>query len=175
METAAPSENTLANELAHPLGEDTTTPPKVTRKFLVGELPKTLALGTPREVETGYLCVEKEGPEMFIRRSGDSATLCYRIETGLRQSEVETPLSPEQLAILWPLTDGRRACKKSYEFLFGEVPLTLDIYQGRLNWLRIAEAEFKGRIAAESFSVPPWLYREITDIIAYRNSNLSRE
>ena len=167
METPASPENTPANESAPPL--------KVTRKFLVSELPKTLALGTPREVENGYLCVEKDGPEMFIRRSEDSATLCYRTETGLRQHELGTPLSQEQLAILWPLTENRRACKKSYQILLGDVPLTIDLYQGRLNWLRIAEAEFKGRAAAESFSVPSWLYREITDIIAYRNSNLSRE
>jgi CYTH domain-containing protein len=175
METPLPAENAPSPEAPAEAASVPQPPPTVTRKFLVSELPKTLALGAAREIETGYLCVEKDGPEMFIRRDGTSAALCYRTDSGLQHQELETPLSPEQLAVLWPLTEGRRACKKSYQFLFGDVPMTLDMYQGRLNWLRIAEAEFKGRGAAESFSVPSWLYREITDIIAYRNSNLSRE
>jgi CYTH domain-containing protein len=147
----------------------------VTRKFLVGSLPKTLALGEGRSVENGYLCVEKDGPEIFIRRAGDSAVLCVRSDSGLDHSETEVPLTPAQLKVLWPLTEGRRACRVSHQFTLDEVPITLDIYEGRLNWLRIAEAEFKGRRAAELFSVPSWMYREVTDIIAYRNSNLSRE
>lgn len=150
-------------------------PPTVTRKFLVGDLPKTLVLGEGRSIENGYLCVEKDGPEMFIRRTDDSATLCVRSDSGLDHSETQVPLTPGQLQTLWPLTEGRRACRISYQFTLHDIPITLDMYQGRLSWLRIAEAEFKGRRDAELFSVPAWLYREITDIIAYRNSNLSRE
>lgn len=158
-----------------PAEEPTSSPPTVTRKFLVGEIPKTLSLGQGFSVEHGYLCVEKDGPEIFIRRTEQSADLCVRSDSGLQHTQHEVTLNAEQTAALWPLTEGRRACKVTHRLQLGEVPLTLDLYEGRLNWLRIAEAEFKGRRAAESFSVPPWLYREITDIVAYRNSNLSRE
>jgi CYTH domain-containing protein len=126
-------------------------------------------------VENGYLSVEKDGPEIFIRRQGTSGVLCVRTDSGLQHAQTEVALSPEQLAVLWPLSEGRRACKVSHQLQLDNIPVTLDLYQGRLNWLRIAEAVFKGRGAAEAFEVPPWMYREITDIAAYRNSNLSRE
>jgi CYTH domain-containing protein len=161
---------------AAPPHETEAPPPQpVTRKFLVGELPKTFQLGQGQTVENGYLCVEKDGPEIFIRRTDDAAMLCVRTDSALEHSETQVALTPEQVQVLWPLTESRRARRVSYRFTIGDIPMSLDKYEGRLNWLRIAEAEFKGRRAAEDFIAPPWLYREITDIIAYRNSNLSKE
>lgn len=150
-------------------------PLKVERKFLVGELPKVLNLNEGRHISQGYLAVENGGAEVRILRTGDKGTLCVKTGSGQNQMETEVPLSNEQLAALWPLTEGRRMSKVSYTVDIGETPVSLDMYEGQLSWLRIAEAEFKSYQSADNFTPPPWFHREVTDVHAYRHSNLARE
>ena len=150
-------------------------PVRVERKFLVGELPKVLNLNQGRHVSQGYLAVEAGGAEVRILRTGDKGTLCVKTGSGQNQMETELPLTGEQLAALWPLTEGRRMSKVSYSVDIGETPVSLDMYEGQLSWLRIAEAEFKSYQSADNFSPPPWFHREVTDVHAYRHSNLARE
>lgn len=150
-------------------------PVKVERKFLVGELPKVLNLNEGRHVSQGYLAVENGGAEVRILRTEDKGTLCVKTGSGQNQRETEVVLTAEQLAALWPLTEGRRMSKVSYAVDIGETPVSLDMYEGQLSWLRIAEAEFKSYQSADSFSPPTWFHREVTDVHAYRHSNLARE
>ncbi len=150
-------------------------PVKVERKFLVGELPKVLNLNQGRQVSQGYLAVENGGAEVRILRSENRGTLCVKTGSGQNQMETEVVLTPEQLAALWPLTEGRRMSKVSYTIDVGETPVSLDMYEGQLSWLRIAEAEFKSHQSADNFSPPSWFHREVTDVHAYRHSNLARE
>jgi adenylate cyclase len=148
---------------------------KVERKFLIGELPKVLNLNEGRHVSQGYLAVETGGAEVRILRTQNSGTLCVKTGSGQNQIETEVALTPEQLAALWPLTEGRRMSKVSYTVDVGETSVSLDMYEGQLSWLRIAEAEFKSYQSADNFSPPPWFHREVTDVHAYRHSNLARE
>jgi CYTH domain-containing protein len=150
-------------------------PKKVERKFLVSEIPKVLNLAAGIRVEQGYLSVERDGSEVRIRRTAKAASLLVRNAAGPAQVEVEVPLSGEQLAALWPLTEGRRMSKVTHKIDVAEVPFTLDMYEGQLDWLNIAEAEFPGPTAAEAFTPPPWFKREVSDLPAYRHSNLARE
>ncbi len=150
-------------------------PLRVERKFLVGEVPRILRLEGGRQVAHGYLAVENSGTEVRVVRSGDESLLCVKTSRDGQFTETEIQLTPEQAAALWPLTEGRRMSKISYTVDVGETPVTLDMYEGQLNWLRIAEAEFKNFQSAENFSPPPWFQREVTDVHAYRHSNLARE
>lgn len=185
MQTTAPQERRSADETGpvlstHPeTGAELTplhlAPLRVERKFLVGELPKVLNLNEGRHVSQGYLAVETGGAEVRILRTGNKGTLCVKTGSGQNQTETEVPLSAEQLAALWPLTAGRRMSKVSYTVDVGETPVSLDMYEGQLSWLRIAEAEFKSHQSADSFSPPSWFHREVTDVHAYRHSNLARE
>jgi len=151
------------------------TPVKVERKFLVGELPKVLNLNEGRQVSQGYLAVESGGAEVRILRTENKGTLCVKTGSGQNQAETEVPLTAEQLSALWPLTEGRRMSKVSFTVDIGETPVSLDMYEGQLSWLRIAEAEFKSHQSADNFSPPPCYHREVTDNHAYRQSNLARE
>lgn len=150
-------------------------PTKVERKFLVGDLPKVLNLNDGKKVAQGYLAVEAGGAEVRIRRTGDQGVLCVKTGSGTHQIETEVPLSAAQLAELWPLTEGRRMSKMSYTVDIGDTPVSLDMYEGQLSWLRIAEAEFQNHQSADNFSPPAWFHREVTDVHAYRHSNLARE
>ena len=150
-------------------------PTTVERKFLVGDLPKVLGLNDGKQISQGYLAVETGGSEVRIRQSPEGGALCVRSGSGKNQVEIEVPLTKEQLDVLWPLTEGRRMSKVTYQIGIAETPVSLDIYEGQLNWLRIAEAEFKNLATAEAFTPPPWFRREVTDLPAYRHSNLARE
>lgn len=150
-------------------------PKKVERKFLVAEIPKVLGLAAGTRIEQGYLAVERDGSEVRIRKMAKSASLFVKSANGPGQVEVEVPLSTEQLAALWPLTEGRRMSKVTHKIDVAETPFTLDLYEGQLDWLQIAEAEFPGPTAAEAFTPPAWFKREVSDLPAYKHSNLARE
>lgn len=55
-----------------------------------------------------------------------------------------------------------------------EIPLTLDRYGDRLDWLNIAEAVFPGPTAAEAFTPPPWFKRELNDRPACGYGNMAK-
>jgi len=150
-------------------------PAKVERKFLVGQVPKILGLRDGLRISQGYLAVENDGSEVRIRKTDKGASLFVKNSSGKSQVEVEVPLTADQVNALWPLTEGRRMSKVTYQLDVGDTPVTLDMYEGQLSWLHIAEAEFKGRALAEAFTPPPWFKREVSDLPAYKQSNLARE
>lgn len=150
-------------------------PKKVERKFLVTDIPKVLNLEGGLRIEQGYLAVEKDGSEVRIRKTAKDASLFVKGPSGANQVEVEVVITKEQLAALWPMTEGRRMSKVTHKIDVAEIPFTLDRYEGQLDWLNIAEAEFPGPTAAEAFTPPLWFKREVSDLPAYRHSNLARE
>jgi CYTH domain-containing protein len=150
-------------------------PKKVERKFLVADIPAVLNLASGTRVEQGYLAVERDGSEVRIRKTPKGASLFVKNAAGAGQVEVEVPLVKDQFLALWPLTEGRRMSKVTHNIDVADIPFTLDLYEGQLDWLRIAEAEFPGPTAAEAFTPPAWFKREVSDLPAYRHSNLARE
>jgi CYTH domain-containing protein len=50
----------------------------------------------------------------------------------------------------------------------------LDVFSGKNNGLVIAEVEFETQEQAELFQKPDWFGKEVTNDLAYRNSNLSK-
>ncbi len=158
-----------------PIPEAYIPPAKVERKFLVAEIPKVLGLRDGLRVSQGYLAVEKDGSEVRIRKTDKAASLFVKNAAGKAQVEVEVPLTADQINALWPLTEGRRMSKVTYQLDVADTPVTLDMYEGQLSWLHIAEAEFQGRTVAEAFTPPPWFKREVSDLPAYKHSNLARE
>ena len=122
--------------------------------------------------------------KLLISRSPDTTRMLDRLEQRqliIRERRienrrvVEVAITKEQLAALWPMTEGRRMSKVTHKIDVAEIPFTLDRYEGQLDWLNIAEAVFPGPTAAESFTPPPWFKREVSDLPAYRHSNLARE
>lgn len=150
-------------------------PQKFERKFLVGQIPAVLGLANGMRISQGYLAVETGGTEVRIRRTPTEAKLLLKTMAGQIPIETEVALTKEQVATLWPLTEGRRMSKVTHHLDVADFPVTLDMFEGQLNWLRIAEIEFPNRSTCEEFTPPPWFGREVTDIAAYRQSNLARE
>ena len=147
---------------------------EVERKWVVPEAPAH-ALAAPAElIEQGYLTIGSDGAETRLRRRGERCSLTVKSGSGMVRAEHETKLTPDQFQALWPATEGLRLVKRRHVLRAedGSV-IELDVYEGGLSGLLIAEVEFDDPWAAESFAAPYWFGREVTDDPDYRNQRLA--
>jgi adenylate cyclase len=148
---------------------------EIERKWLVERVPDEV-LATPSElIEQGYLTIGSDGAETRVRRRGERCFLTVKSGSGLSRAEHEVELTREQFEALWPATTGARLVKRRHVLAAqDERVIELDVYEGRLSGLIVAEVEFDDAAGAESFLARPWFGREVTDDAAYRNQRLAR-
>jgi adenylate cyclase len=144
---------------------------EVERKFLVPE-PPDLGGTDSDEIEQGYLAVGSEG-EVRLRRKGDALLLTAKRGSGLSREEAEVNLPAEAFESLWPLTEGRRLHKRRHVIPLDGLKLELDVYEGDLEGLVVAEVEFESEAEAEGFEPPDWLGEEVTGDERYLNETLA--
>jgi adenylate cyclase len=144
---------------------------EVERKFLVAEAPDLDGTESD-EIEQGYLAIGSEG-EVRLRRKGDRLLLTAKRGEGLSRDEAEVELDPESFEELWPLTEGRRLQKRRHVVLDGDLTIEVDVYQGDLEGLVVAEIEFPSEEAARDFEAPEWLGEEVTGDERYLNETLA--
>jgi adenylate cyclase len=92
---------------------------------------------------------------------------------GLRRVEEDIEIDARRGEALWALTEGRRVEKRRHRLPAGDALLEVDVFEGDLQGLVVAEAEFDGEDAAQAFTPPAWLGREVTDDEAYKNRALA--
>ena len=112
---------------------------EIERKFLVKKLPEDLEKYECRQLEQGYLCTE---PVVRIRRSDDTYTLTYKGKGLLVREEYNLPLTKEAYEHLKPKADGILITKKRYKIPYQSYMIELDIFEGELASLQLAEVEF---------------------------------
>jgi len=84
------------------------------------------------------------------------------------------PISPaEQFEALWPLTEGRRLRKRRHLLPDDGVEVEVDVYEGELEGLIVAEIEFDSEEQARGFEPPPWLGDEVTGDERFLNESLA--
>jgi adenylate cyclase len=145
---------------------------EIERKWLVRELPDLGTLNREQIIQ-GYLAVTSDGTEVRIRRKGEACFETVKRQGGLRRDEIEVEISHDQFRILWPATEGRRLEKTRYALQWNGHQLELDVYQGALAGLVIAELEFESVEESKRFSPPAWLGEEVTEEKRYKNSSLA--
>jgi adenylate cyclase len=146
-------------------------PTEIERKFLLTERPDWLDGCRSQAIEQGYLAIGEED-EVRVRRSGDGAVLTVKRGHGEERREHEVEIGEEQLAALWPLTEGRRIDKRRF-YVEGDPTIEVDVYSDELEGLITAEIEFPSREAADRFSPPEWLGDEVTGDDRYANQRLA--
>lgn len=145
---------------------------EIERKFLVERVPEA-ALEWPGErISQGYVAIADD-VEVRLRRRGGRCLETVKRGSGLRRVELEVELSGEQLETLWPATEGRRVVKTRRVGEVDGVRVELDVFEGDLDGLVVAEVEFASLDAARSFRPPTWFGREVTDDPRYANRALA--
>src|SRR4051794_41058207 len=178
----------LAGQVARPAGAASPrstcgSPPRryrcaieIERKFVVVEPPADLDRWPSTAVEQGYVAIAGDGTEVRVRRRAGQATLTVKSGAGRTRVEEEIEIEPERFERLWPLTEGRRIEKARYEIAAGDgLVLELDVYEGELRGLVVAEVEFDSEEAAEAFTPPDWLGPDVTEDGRYKNQRLARD
>jgi adenylate cyclase len=152
---------------------------EIERKFLVPELPAAAVQHPAEAIAQGYLARDGERQvEVRVRQKAGRHFLTVKVGGGQSRIEVELPLEPHDFAALWPATEGRRIAKTRRRLPIpdsADCTIELDVYEGALAGLCVAEVEFPDEAAAHAFQPPAWFGREVTDDPAYRNAALARD
>lgn len=143
---------------------------EIERKWLVPVFPEEFDGLSGERIMQGYLAVAEDGTEVRIRNKHDRYVLTVKSGAGLVRSETEIELSSEQFWQLWEVTEGRRIAKHRVNLEGG---VDVDIYDGKLTGLIVAEVEFESEAAAAAFETPRWFGEEVTEDRAYKNQQLA--
>ena len=144
---------------------------EVERKFLVTD-PPDLDGTESVEIAQGYLAIGPEG-EVRLRRKGSEPLLTAKRGSGLSREEAEVAIDDTAFELLWPLTEGRRLHKRRHRIPHGDLVVELDVYEGELEGLLVAEVEFPSEEEAGRFEPPEWLGEDVTGDRRYLNETLA--
>lgn len=146
---------------------------EIERKYLIKNLPDNLEQYPCKHIAQGYLNTD---PVVRIRRSNDKYTLTYKGKGLMVREEYNLPLNAESFEHLKSKIDGILIEKRRYLIPFaGKYTIELDIFEGELAPLQLAEVEFETEEDANSFVPPDWFGEDVTFSTDYHNSTLSRK
>ena len=145
---------------------------EIERKYLVKTLPDHLEQYPCRQIEQGYL---NANPVVRIRRSNDSYILTYKGKGLMVREEYNLPLNEESFIHLKEKIDGLLIQKRRYLIPLAEkYTIELDVFEGELAPLVLAEVEFETEEEANTFVPPEWFGEDVTFSTKYHNSTLSQ-
>lgn len=145
---------------------------EIERKYLVPHLPDHLDSYPCRAIEQGYL---NTAPVIRIRRDDDRYELTCKSAGLMTREEYNLPLTRQAYEHLLPKIDGRLIRKKRYMIPLPDgLTAELDVFEGDLAPLVLAEVEFPSEEAAAAFDPPKWFGEDVTFSGKYHNSSLSR-
>ena len=144
---------------------------EIERKYLVKELPENLEQYPCKHIEQGYLNTD---PVVRIRRTDDRYTLTYKGSGLMVREEYNLPLNAESFLHMKDKIDGILIEKCRYLIPFEKYTIELDIFEGELAPLQLAEVEFESEDEANAFIPPAWFGEDVTFSTKYHNSTLSR-
>lgn len=149
---------------------------EIERKYLINEVPVDLTSCVCRHIEQGYLSTE---PVVRVRRDNDDYVLTYKSKGLMVREEYNLPLTKESYEHLREKIDGRLIQKTRYEIPLNtqaddSLIIELDIFEGELAPLKLAEVEFSDEKTANTFTPPAWFGEDVTFSSDYHNSTLSQ-
>jgi len=150
-----------------------TTPTEIERKFLVDHAAWAAA-GQPEGqlLSQGYLSQDPDRT-LRIRLQGDQAWITVKGRTqGLSRAEYEYAIPPGDAAQMLETLALSVLSKRRSRVLVGTHVWDVDVFQGSLAGLILAEVELASE--DEPFVRPEWLGREVSHDPRYFNSALAR-
>ncbi len=143
---------------------------EIERKFKVKEMPD-LNLYPYKQLKQGYLNTK---PVVRVRKEDDEYYLTYKGKGSLAREEYNLPLNKESFEHLIVKADGRIISKKRYLIPYDKFTIELDVFEGDLAPLVLAEVEFETTEEALAFVPPAWFGEDVTENHNYTNSSLSQ-
>ena len=114
-------------------------------------------------------------PVVRVRRSNDYYILTYKGKGMMVREEYNLPLNEEAFLHLKEKIDGRLIQKRRYLIpLAPKYTIELDVFEGDLAPLLLAEVEFETEEEANNFTPPEWFGEDVTFSGKYHNSQLSK-
>ena len=143
---------------------------EIERKYLIHTLPDHLEDYPHRTLEQAYLCTE---PVVRVRRDDNDYILTYKSKGLMVREEYNLPLTEEAYRHLLVKADGRIITN----FIpYGDhLTVELDVFDGDLAPLLLAEVEFASEKEANAFTPPAWFGEDVTFSSKYHNSTLSQK
>ena len=144
---------------------------EIERKYLIPSLPFPVIDYPCHKIEQGYLSTE---PVVRIRKDNDEYILTYKSKGLMIREEYNLPLTKESYEHLKTKIDGQLIQKSRYVLpLSGSLMIELDLFEGSLAPLMLAEVEFPDEDCANAFVPPDWFGEDVTFSAKYHNSTLS--
>lgn len=152
---------------------------EIEKKFTIKELPSDLESYPCHLIEQAYLNTD---PVIRIRKEDTSYYLTYKGSGLMAREEYNLPLNEAAYYHLLEKADGRIITKKRYVIPLkqyqpedqNDLSIELDVFEGELAPLIIAEIEFPTKEMAEAFTAPDFFLEDVTFDPRYHNSNLSK-
>lgn len=146
---------------------------EIERKYLIHQLPENYASYPMLKIEQGYLNTH---PVVRIRRQDEEYYLTYKSDGLMVREEYNLPLTRDAYLHLREKVDGHVITKNRYRIPYKEhLVIELDVFEGALSPLILAEVEFDTEDQANSFCPPEWFGEDVTFSGSYHNSILSQQ
>ena len=140
---------------------------------MLREPPDWLGDHPSTHIRQGYLAIVPGEAEVRLRESANGLVLTVKRGEGEIRREEEIELTPDQFRALWPLTEDARLEKRRYSVPHEGLTVEVDVFEGSLDGLVVAEVEFDDEDDSAAFEPPTWFGRELTGNSEYANESLA--
>ncbi len=145
---------------------------EIERKFLVRDV-SVLKECKFDQIQQSYLFNESS-KSLRIRIKNDAAFLTIKgNQIGITRYEFEYKIPKEEAFEIIERFDLKVLSKKRYYFNYGNLTWEIDVFEGKLNGLIVAEIEIP--TANYQFEVPSWVGEEVTYDSKYLNAELFKK
>ncbi|MNJ85521.1 CYTH domain protein [compost metagenome] len=144
---------------------------EIERKFLVNdELLDVVKYLQSKKIRQGYIS-ESDGKTVRVRTKGEKGYLTIKGKSsGISRDEFEYEIPFEDANQLLQKFCPKVLEKERFDLIIGEKKWEIDIFHGKLEGLIIAELELESE--DETFELPGWIQKEVSDDVQYYNSRL---
>ncbi len=144
------------------------------RRFLLAQFPQNLEVQRTRRITDYYL--ENTALRLRVQVEDDGSPLCKLTQkipapgSGAQQGWITTMYLVEQDFLVLSRLPSRRLDKTRYSV----PPFGIDVFEGALKGLILAEAEFDSPSSADALNVPAFILREVTNDVRFTGGELVR-
>ncbi len=147
---------------------------EVERKFLVDLANVPLSLNMVKKYEISQFYTElKDEYEERVRKQNDLYIVTTKCGRGLIREESEREISGAEYKQMEKKRIGSPIEKTRYEIPSGDLTIELNVYNGKLKGLAVAEVEFDSLESGRRFNPPEWFGKEVTQDRTYENRSLA--